>query len=119
MRSFLLAALAAVALCAGADSPATADEITPLVAQLPCPMVPDPPALPGRRASEPEWNAASVAYNEWINQRNAGANCYVQALAGAEANERALVEEHTRLTSAGREAQSAWQAVQPSGGRTQ
>lgn len=113
MRIILVGALAIV-LSAGV--PATADEIAPVVAQLPCPAVADPPVLPRRRASQEEWSAASVAFNEWISQRNAALNCAVQTLAAMEANERALVEEHTRLNAAGRVAQSAWQAVQPTSG---
>ncbi|MEQ1618098.1 MAG: hypothetical protein ABL883_07110 [Terricaulis sp.] len=119
MRSFLVGALAAMVLGAGVGAPAAADEIGQLMAQLPCPPLADPPALPRRRANEQDWSAASAAYNEWINQRNAALTCAVQALAAMGANETALVEEHTRLNAAGRTAQSAWQAAQPNGGRAQ
>jgi|CXWL01.1.fsa_nt_gi hypothetical protein len=120
MRSFLLGALAAVALCAGAESRAAADEVAALMAQLNCPAVSDPPRLPSRRASEREWSAASVAYNAWIDQRNAAVTCAAEALTVLEANESSLVEEHAQLNAAGREAQSAWLAAQQlSGGRGQ
>lgn len=120
MRRVLGGALALMLAWAPAAPTASAQVLDNALARLSCEALAEPPAVPGRRATRAQLEAAVTEFNAWIERRNQSFGCYGAAVGAMAGTEQRLVDEYNRQNAEALAAQQAWVAAQTAraGGRT-
>jgi hypothetical protein len=118
MRKFIGGACSLALALAIAAPAASAQVLDSALARLPCESPGDPPAAPGRRASQAAVQAAAAELTAWIERRNQTVMCYGAAANAMIITEGQLVDEFNRQGAEARAAQQAWvaaRAARPAG----